>query len=61
MSIKFEKSWIGTRSVTINDKVRFFIGTSDRWGLDISYSHYDRCLSLMVIHWYMGVEVWHNE
>jgi hypothetical protein len=61
MSIKFEKSWVGTRSISINNKVRLFIGMSDRWGFGIDYNHHDQVLNLLIIHWYMGVEVWHNE
>ena len=60
MSIKFEKSWIGSRSMTINNKVRFFFGKSDRWGLEASYTHYDRAFNLLIIHWYLGFEVWYS-
>lgn len=61
MGIKFEKSWIGTRSLTINDKIRFFAGTSDHWGIGINYCHYDRSLTVDILHWYIGLEVWNND
>lgn len=61
MKLEYRKSWLGTRSIAINDKVRFFVGTTDHWGFAIEYSHYDRCFTIEIVHWYFGVEVWHNE
>lgn len=57
----FEKSWIGTLSLTVGNKVHFYLGKTDHWGLGFDYNHYERAFTLDIIHWYVGFEVWHNE
>lgn len=59
--IKFEKTWLGTRTMIINDKIEFFIMRGQAWGLGIEYDKYDRCLTVHFLNIYMGVTVYHNE
>lgn len=60
--IKFDKSsWGFSRSIVIFDKVNFYAGVSDHWGLGFNISFYDRSFTIDILQWYIGVEVWHNE
>lgn len=34
----------------------FHYGKWDSWGLEVSYSHYDRVLCFSFIHWWVGLE-----
>jgi hypothetical protein len=39
-------------------KVKFFAGKWDSWGFEISYCKYYRGLTIGLIHWYFGFEIW---
>jgi hypothetical protein len=39
-------------------KVKFGAGKWDSWGFGISYCHYDRSISINLIHWFFYVEMW---
>jgi hypothetical protein len=47
-----------SRSVVVNDKVRFYAGMTDHWGFAISYCRYDRSVTIEVVRWYAGFEVY---
>lgn len=49
-----------SKGIVVNDKVRFYVGKTDRWGFAISYSSYERSFSVEVLHWYAGVEVYYK-
>ncbi len=60
--IKFEKPWHGLSvHMTVADKVDFFAGKSDSWGIEASYSPYDRSIILKIFNLYAGFEVWHKD
>lgn len=59
--IKFEKTWLGTRTMIINDKVEFFIGTGSSWGIGVEIDQFERCLMFRILNIYMGITVYHNE
>jgi hypothetical protein len=48
-------------SLTFFDKVSFYIGRSDYWGVAVDVSFYDRSLTFRLLNIYFGVEVWHSE
>jgi hypothetical protein len=57
---KFEKRWTGSISLIINDSIDIFAGTTDHWGLGFDLNFYDRSFTLDIIHWYVGVAIWHR-
>lgn len=59
--IEFKKTWFGTRSMIINDKVEFFIMKGQAWGFGIEFDHYDRSLMVRILNVIAGVTVYHNE
>lgn len=42
-------------------RIKFFAGTWDSWGFEISYCPYIKALTIGFIHWYFGFEVWTKE
>lgn len=60
--IRFDKSsWGLSRSIVIFNKVNFYAGVTDHWGLGFDINFYDRSFTIDILHWYIGVEVWHSE
>ena len=47
-------------ALVVNEKIRFYAGKTDHWGFAIGYNHYDRSFTIELLHWYLGVEVWHR-
>ena len=39
-------------------KIKFFAGKWDSWGLEVSYCHYYKGLTIALLHWYVGFEIW---
>lgn len=58
--IKFEKGFLDSGSMTINDKVVFFIGRAGTWGISAEIDLYDRSLTLQILNLYIGFEVYHK-
>jgi len=58
--IKFEKTWAGTLTATINDKVEFFAMRGGSWGIGIEYDVYGRYLMIHLLCFYVGVNVFHD-
>lgn len=58
--IKFEKTWLGTRTMIINDKIEFFIMRGQAWGFGIELDPRDRSISLHVLNVFGGV-ILYNE
>lgn len=57
---KVDNSEFGlSKAVVFFDKIRFYVGVTDHWGIGISFCHYDRSLTLDILKWYAGVEVYH--
>lgn len=60
--IKFSKhTWGLAGSIVIFDKINFYYGVTDHWGLGFEINLYDRSLTFDVLHWYFGVEILHSE
>jgi len=58
--IKFEKTWAGTLTATINDKVEFFAMRGQSWGIGIELDPLDRSLMIHLLCFYVGVIVFHD-
>ena len=43
------------------DKVNFYIGRADYWGVAVDVSFYDRSLTFRLLNLYIGVEVWYSD
>ena len=52
--------WGLSKAIVLFDNVRFYAGTTDHWGIGIYYCHYDRSLTIDILCWYIGVEVYHE-
>jgi len=59
--IKLDKSWVGSVRLTVGGRVSLYAGQTDHWGLGFDFNFWDRSFTLEIIHWYLGVEVWHKE
>lgn len=54
-------AWGLSSSIVIFNKVRFYVGVSDSWGIALKYCHYDMSLTIDLLKWYAGVEVFHED
>jgi hypothetical protein len=52
--------WGLSKAIVLFDKVRFYAGTTDHWGIGIYYCHYDTSLTIDILCWYIGVEAYHE-
>ena len=60
--IKFSKhSWGLSRSIVIFDKINFYAGVTDHWGIGFDINFYDRALTFEILCWYFGVEIFHKD
>lgn len=60
--IKFEKAWWGPGGhIIMFNKVNFYAGVSDHWGIGFNINFYDRAITFEILNLYMGVEVWYSE
>lgn len=60
--IQFTKSWTGlSASMTLFEKVNFYVGVTDHWGFGFQISFYDRSFTLDFLRWYLGFEIWHKK
>ena len=60
--IKLERGVFGlSASATIFDKIVFYVGRSDSWGIGLKYSHYDRSLTFEIFNLYTGIEIYRRE
>jgi hypothetical protein len=59
--IKFEKSsWGFSAAIVMFNKVSFYCGRTDHWGIGANINFYDRSISFEILNLYAGVEVWHS-
>lgn len=56
-----KSSWGLSTSVAFFDKVNFYAGKTDHWGIGFDINLYDRALTLEILNLYCGVEIWHGE
>ncbi len=60
--IKFDKHWYGFGGhVSFFNKVAFYGGTTDHWGIGVEISFYDRAITFDILNLYFGVEIWRKE
>lgn len=53
--------WGLSSSLVFFDKVNFYTGWSDHWGLGCNVNFYDRSFTIEILNMYLGVEIWHKE
>lgn len=60
--IKIEKPWhkLSVHAILFN-KIDFFAGRSDSWGISIEYNPYERGIIFKILNFYAGFEVWHSD
>lgn len=60
--IKFSKhKWGFASSILIFDKINFYAGVTDHWGVGANVNFYDRAITFEILCWYFGVEILHSE
>jgi hypothetical protein len=60
--IKFEKHpWGLASSLVFFNKINFYAGQSDHWGIGANINFYDRSLTLEILNLYLGLEIWHED
>jgi hypothetical protein len=60
--IKFERGVFGlSASAIMFDKIVFYVGRSDSWGIGLKYCHYDRSLTFEIFNLYAGIEILHRD
>jgi hypothetical protein len=60
--IKLERGVFGlSASATMFDKIVFYAGRSDSWGISIEVSFYERSLTFKILNLYAGLEVLHSD
>ena len=57
--IKIRKyAWTLGGQVEIFDRIVFYAGTTDHWGIGFNVNFYDRAITFEIFNLYFGVEVW---
>jgi hypothetical protein len=60
--IKFEKSsWGLSAAIVMFDKIVFYFGRTDHWGIGANINLYDRSLTLELLNLYAGFEIYHGK
>jgi hypothetical protein len=59
--IKLERGVFGlSASATLFDKIVFYVGRSDSWGISAEVCFYDRSITFKLLNLYVGVEMLHS-
>jgi hypothetical protein len=58
--INFQSYWGLGGNMILFDKVNFYAGKSENWGIGIKVGFYDRSLTFEILNLYMGVEIFHS-
>lgn len=59
--IKVEKSsWGLSAAIVMFDKIAFYIGRTDHWGIGANVNFYDRSFTIEIFNLYAGFEIWHK-
>lgn len=57
--VKASKSaWGLSASLVFFDKVNFYAGKTEHWGISFDVNFYDRSLTFEILNLYCGVEIW---
>lgn len=60
--IKIQKdSWNLSGSIVMFNKIDFYAGRSDSWGISIELSIYDRSITFKIFNLYMGMQIYYPE
>lgn len=65
--VRLERGVFGlSASATLFDKIVFYAGRSDSWGISAEASFYDWSLTFKILNLYVGIEIlhsmrWHND
>lgn len=60
--IRIEKSqWGLSASLLLFNKLNFYAGRTDHWGISADINFYDRAITFGILNLYVGVELWHKE
>lgn len=60
--IKFSKHvWGLAGSILIFNKINFYCGLTDHWGIGANVNFYDRSLTFELFNVYLGVEILHSD
>lgn len=59
--IKLERGVYGlSASATLFNKIVFYAGRSDSWGISAEVCLYDRSITFKILNLYMGAELYHS-
>lgn len=57
--VKVDRPWHGLSiHALVFNKIDFYAGKADSWGISIEYSHYERGICLKIFNLYAGFDVW---
>jgi hypothetical protein len=59
--IKLERGVFGlSASAILFDKIVFYAGRSDSWGISAEICFYDRSITFKILNLYVGIEIYHS-
>lgn len=53
-----KSSWTFSRTLVMFDKIAFYIGRTDHWGIGANINFYDKSFTVEILNLYMGVEIY---
>jgi len=60
--VKVDKYWYGFGGyVSFFNKIAFYAGARDSWGIGFEISFYDRAITFDILNLYFGVEIFRKE
>lgn len=59
--VRVQKSPFGmSTAIEMFNKIAFYAGKTDHWGLGFEINFYDRSFTIEVLNWYVGFEIYHK-
>ena len=59
--VRYEKNhWNLGGAVVLFNKVSFYLGRTDHWGIGANINLYDRSITFELLNLYFGVEIYHE-
>jgi hypothetical protein len=58
--IRFQRYWELGASLTLFDKINFYVGRAEAWGIGIKIGFYDRSITFEILNLYFGMEIYHK-
>lgn len=56
-----KSSWGFSASIVILDRVSFYAGKTDHWGIGVNLNLYDKALTFELLNLYTGIEILHKQ